>query len=110
MSESVPLEISVEEYDRMRRDGVRHTLLDVREPKEFANSALSGSLDIPMNEVPARIGDLPREEPLVVLCRTGNRSGKVVAWLRHQGYDNATNLAGGINAWAQRIDTSMRTY
>ena len=62
MTEAVPLEITVEDYDAMRRDGAKHTLLDVREPKEFAISALDGSLDIPMGDVPGRVDDLPRNE------------------------------------------------
>ena len=110
MTEPVPLEITVEDYDAMRRDGAKHTLLDVREPKEFAISALEGSLDIPMGDVPGRVDDLPRDETLVVICRTGNRSGQVVSWLRDQGFGNATNLGGGINAWAERIDTALPTY
>ncbi len=110
MNDAVPLEISVEAYDRMRRDGAPHVLLDVREPKELALCKLDGSIDIPMGEVPDRLADIAGDGMLVVLCRTGNRSGKVVSFLREQGYDNATNLVGGINAWAERIDPEMEPY
>lgn len=110
MTDAVPLEISLADYDEMRRDGAAHTLLDVREPKEFANSSLEGSLDIPMGDVPGRLGDLPKDEMLVVICRSGKRSGDIVSYLRQNGFDNATNLVGGINGWALQIDTSMSPY
>ena len=106
----VPLEITVEDLERMRRAGEAHTLLDIREPRELAISRLPGSLDIPMGEVPDRAGELPADRPIVVMCRTGNRSMKVTQWLRANGYARATNLGGGINAWAERIDTSLAQY
>jgi rhodanese-related sulfurtransferase len=110
MTDATPLEISLADYDKMRRNGAAHTLLDVREPKEFENSRLAGSVDIPMGEVPDRFAELPRDEMLVVMCRTGGRSGKIVALLRENGFDNATNLVGGINGWAVEIDTSLEPY
>ena len=108
--DEVPLEIPVEELDRMRKDGQEHVLLDIREPHELEISALSGSLDIPMGSVPDRLHELPKEGTIAVLCRTGNRSMKVTMWLREQGYDGATNVGGGINAWAERIDPSLPQY
>ena len=110
MTDVVKLEISLADYDQMRRDGAAHTLLDVREPREFEHSALEGSLDIPMGEVPNRLAELPKDDVLVVICRSGNRSGQVVSFLRQNGFDNATNLVGGINGWALEIDTSMDPY
>ena len=110
MTDAVPLEISLADYDKMRRDGAAHVLLDVREPKEFANGRLEGSLDIPMGDVPNRLADLPKDEMLVVICRSGKRSGDIVSYLRQNGFDNATNLVGGINGWALQIDTSMEPY
>ena len=108
--DEVPLEISIEELDRLRREGGAHTLLDIREPHELQISALSGSLDIPMGSVPERLDELPKEGTIAVLCRTGNRSMKVTMWLRQQGYEGATNVGGGINAWAERIDPSLPQY
>lgn len=110
MTDAVPLEISLADYDKMRRDGAAHVLLDVREPKEFASSSLSGSVDISMGDVPNRLSELPKDEMLVVMCRSGKRSGNIVSFLRENGFDNATNLVGGINGWAKEIDTSMNIY
>lgn len=107
---SVPLEIEVERLDAMRRTGEDHVLLDVREPWETELVSLDGSLTIPMRMIPGRIADLPKDKPLVVMCHHGGRSAQVMMWLRQQGYDQATNLSGGIDAWARRIDPDMRTY
>ncbi len=106
----LPLEITVEDLDRMRRMGEEHALLDVREPRELEVIALSGSIDIPMGAVPDRVGELPDDRTIAVLCRSGGRSLKVTQWLRANGYGKATNVAGGINAWAERIDTSLDPY
>ena len=64
--DEVPLEISIEELDRMRNEGEPHTLLDIREPHELRISALSGSLDIPMGSVsgaPGRIAEKTARSP-----------------------------------------------
>lgn len=86
-------------------------VLDVREPHELAISALPGPgvVHMPMQTVPARLAELPRDRPIAVLCRVGGRSAQVTAYLRRQGFD-ATNIAGGINAWAARIDPSLKPY
>jgi rhodanese-related sulfurtransferase len=73
-------------------------LLDVREPEEWNAGRVEGSLWIPMRDVGSRQGDLPGDTPIVVICRSGARSGKVVAALVEAGYD-AVNLGGGIKAW-----------
>jgi len=74
-------------------------LLDVREPNEWHVGHVEGSVHIPMNELPGRIGELPAGEPIVVICRVGGRSAQVTAWLTAQGYD-AANLSGGLIEWA----------
>ena len=56
------------------------------------------------------MNELPKDGTIAVLCRTGNRSMKVTMWLREQGYEGATNVGGGINAWAERIDPSLPQY
>ncbi len=85
-------------------------LLDIREPYELMISHLEGAIHIPMGEVPARLDELPRERPVVVFCRTGARSARLVDQLRAAGYDNVTNMLGGINAWSREIDPSLPVY
>jgi rhodanese-related sulfurtransferase len=102
--------ISVRELAGMRSAGKEHTVLDVREAREFDICGLEGALHIPMAEIPARIDDLPTNELLVVICHHGARSQMIVDFLRSAGFDNAVNLDGGIDAWACDIDQSMRRY
>jgi rhodanese-related sulfurtransferase len=78
-------------------------LLDVREDEEWAAGHIDGAVHVPMNRVPARVAhdpaSLPPDQPIVVVCRIGQRSAAVAAWLAANGYD-AYNLDGGMQAWA----------
>lgn len=85
-------------------------ILDVRESWEIELSAIEGSIYIPLGLLPMRVGELPKDRPLVVLCHHGFRSAQATAWLRNQGFDTAMNLSGGIDAWARRIDPSLKVY
>ncbi|HEX5741191.1 MAG TPA: rhodanese-like domain-containing protein [Pilimelia sp.] len=76
-------------------------LLDVREPDEWAAGHAPGAHHLPMMEVPARLAEVPRDRPVVVVCRSGNRSGQVIAYLQGHGFTNLRNLDGGMHAWAQ---------
>jgi rhodanese-related sulfurtransferase len=96
VSDAAVPEIDAEEA--RNRVGGGAVMLDVREPEEWYAGRVDGSLWIPMGDVGARQSDLPGDTPLVVICRSGARSGKVVAALVQAGYD-AVNLGGGIKAW-----------
>jgi len=78
----------------------RAALVDVRENTEWQQGHVAGSRHIPMGELVARIGEVPTDRPVVVVCHSGHRSAQVTAWLVAQGYD-AANLDGGLVAWAQ---------
>jgi rhodanese-related sulfurtransferase len=75
-------------------------LLDVREPDEWAAGHAPDAHHIPMMEVPARVAEIPADAEVVVVCRSGGRSGQVVGYLMNQGWDNLRNLDGGMRAWA----------
>jgi rhodanese-related sulfurtransferase len=102
--------ISVRELADMRSTGKEHMVLDVREARELDICQLEGALHVRMAEIPARVDDLPTNQPLVVLCHHGARSQMVVDFLRNAGFDNAVNLEGGIEAWVCEIDQSIRRY
>ena len=86
-------------------------LLDVREPWETQAAPFPGAVAMPMGEVPSRaFTELDPDEPVVVVCHHGVRSLHVVQWLREQGFERAQSLAGGIDAWAQRIDPRVGQY
>jgi rhodanese-related sulfurtransferase len=85
-------------------------VLDVREPRELEAARLSGTLDIPMMEIPKRLAELPRDRDLVVMCHGGVRSLKVAHYLIQNGFSQVANLTGGIHAWARDVDPSIGTY
>ncbi len=63
-----------------------------------------------MQQVPQRLETLPREHPLIVVCHRGVRSAMVTDFLRNSGFDNAWNLAGGIDVWAGLVAPDMPRY
>jgi adenylyltransferase/sulfurtransferase len=85
-------------------------LVDVREPHEVEICRIDGSRHIAMREVAARIDDLPRDRRMLVMCHHGGRSRQVTDFLRAQGFISVSSVAGGIAAWAERIDPSIRRY
>ena len=89
-------------------------LLDVREPWEVALAAIhidgTETLQVPMNQLPARLAELDPARPIVCICHHGVRSAHVVAFLQRQGFDSAYNLAGGIDAWSAVVDASVPVY
>jgi len=103
-------EIEVETLDRMRRGGERLLIVDVREPWEVETCSFDGSLAVPVGDFVERVEELPRDRTLVVVCHHGIRSAQVAAWMRQNGFENAVNLAGGIDAWARRVDTTIKIY
>ncbi len=85
-------------------------LLDVREPFEYQIAALENSVLIPMNQMPERIHELNKNEPIVVICHHGMRSDSVAYFLDQQGFEQVFNLTGGIHAWANSCDAEMALY
>ena len=75
-------------------------LLDVREPDEWTAGHAPGAHHVPMMEVPARMAEVPTDAEVVVVCRSGGRSGQVTSWLMGNGWDNVRNLDGGMHSWA----------
>jgi rhodanese-related sulfurtransferase len=102
--------LSVEELKALRDRGDRLTLLDVREPHEWAISELPEAVKIPLGSLPQKFSELSKEAEIVVYCRSGGRSAQAVQFLQQKGYAGAKNLVGGINRWAEVIDKTMRQY
>jgi rhodanese-related sulfurtransferase len=105
-------EITVEEVRaKLDRKEPVH-LVDVREPEELAICSLPGAEHIPMMDLflGVRQPSADRGAEVVVLCHHGIRSYEAAAFLRMQGYANAVSMAGGIDAWAARVDRAMPRY
>jgi rhodanese-related sulfurtransferase len=74
-------------------------LLDVREPDEHEEFALTRSTLIPLGQLPRRLAELPKDRPIAVYCAVGGRSARATDFLRAHGYA-AVNLRGGLRAWS----------
>jgi len=89
-------------------------LLDVREPWETALGVIAvdgcETRLLPMGSIPARLGELDAQQPVVCICHHGMRSAQVVAFLERQGFDEVYNLAGGIDAWSAQVDPTVPRY
>ena len=83
--------------------GGRLVLYDVREGDERADDFVPGSRHLPLGQLRARLGELPRDKPVAFICRTGRRSAMAAATARHAGYD-AHNVKGGMTGWDPELD------
>ena len=106
-----PLEISCEDLHARLGAGESIELIDCREPHEHEIVKLSGARLLPMGAIPAAAGEIAAlEGPVVVYCHHGMRSAQTAQWLREHGVPHAQSLAGGVDAWAERIDPSLPRY
>ena len=82
----------------------------MREPFEHEISNIEKARLIPLSELEDHLSELDQDADYVIHCKSGGRSARAVDFLRAQGFENVKNLVGGINAWAQEVDTSLPTY
>jgi rhodanese-related sulfurtransferase len=92
-------EISVDEAaDRLAAGAF---LLDVRQPDEYVDGHVPGAQLVPLDDVPARAGELPADTEILVICRSGARSHRAAEYLVGQHQRQAVNVAGGTLAWIE---------
>jgi rhodanese-related sulfurtransferase len=104
-------ELSAVEVERRLRSGSGPILLlDVREPYERTLATIEPSVHLPMQEVPDRLAELPRDRPIIVYCHSGVRSAMVAGYLEQNGFSDVSNLAGGIDAWSREVDPGVPRY
>jgi rhodanese-related sulfurtransferase len=82
-------------------------LVDVREPNEFADFRADGAVLLPLSTFVLRYRELPQDRPLLMICRTGARSGQATAFLLANGWPDVVNVAGGTLAW-ERAGLAIR--
>ncbi len=99
---------AVELSERLRTDSPP-LMLDVRERWELEAARIDGAMHVPMGEVPAAFGALPRDRDIVVVCHHGGRSFTIAMLLERAGF-RAANLAGGIDAWSRDVDPTVPAY
>ncbi|HVM33534.1 MAG TPA: molybdopterin-synthase adenylyltransferase MoeB [bacterium] len=105
--EITPLELKV-----MMDEKRDFLLLDVREPNEWDIANIKGSLLLPLSQLPQRFHELDqyRGKAIAVHCKSGVRSQKAINFLKQQGFDHLTNVAGGILGWSDQVDSSVPKY
>jgi adenylyltransferase/sulfurtransferase len=102
-------DITPTELQQKLADGTEVVLIDVREPYEWSAGHIAGAVHIPMNQVPQRLAEIPKDKEVVMICRSGGRSGHVQQHLLGaQGYTKVKNLVGGMQRWAREVDPSIR--
>jgi rhodanese-related sulfurtransferase len=92
------IETTPQDVARRLDQNDRLLVLDVRQPNEYAEAHVAGSTLIPLDQLSFRLGELPKDQDIAVICRSGNRSGVATGVLRRAGF-NAVNVKGGILAW-----------
>jgi adenylyltransferase/sulfurtransferase len=108
--ETTDMDITVRELkDRMDR-GEAPVVIDVREPNEHAICQIPGARLIPQGQLTQHLGEFDPSTEIVVHCKSGGRSARAVAMMRHFGFTNARNLTGGVIAWINEIDPSQQKY
>lgn len=103
------MDITVKELKDRLDQGTAPLMIDVREPHEWEMQHLPGVRKIAMGSIPATLDELEpfKEQEVVLICRSGNRSGRVTAYLEQMGFQHARNLAGGMLAWKKEIDPTF---
>jgi rhodanese-related sulfurtransferase len=98
-------EVDVDQLDAARGEGA--PVIDVRQPDEYDAGHVPGARLIPLAEVAARLGEVPTDGTVYVICQTGGRSARATDFLRRQGID-AQNVTGGTKAWIESGRTAVR--
>jgi rhodanese-related sulfurtransferase len=94
---ALPDEISVERAYQLYQEGT--FVLDVRTTQEWDDYHAPDTTLIPLDELESRVDELPRDQQIVVVCRSGNRSQVGRDILRQAGFEQVTSMAGGLKAW-----------
>lgn len=91
--------LTVEELHQKLQQHPPIKLIDVREPEEYEVSRIESAQLVPLGELMTRLDELPRDEEIALLCRSGGRSAQALLWLRKAGFSKLYNVEGGILAW-----------
>ena len=108
----MPQQIVPQDLAQRIKAGEKFLILDVRQPWEHETSRIEGSVLVPLNELPARHGELKLEagQKLVTYCHHGVRSFNAAAVLEQLGHATVYSLAGGLAAWSRDVDPKVPAY
>jgi len=104
--------ITATELKEMIDSGKDFALIDVREPNEYEIVSIPGAMLVPKDRIlsGAALAELPQDKPLVLHCKSGQRSAEALAALHKAGFRDAVHVGGGVLAWAKQVDPSLPTY
>ena len=103
-------EINVKQLAERIHDGTAPTLIDVREPNEYAYARLPGAVLKPLGGIYQWAQELDKDQEYVLYCHTGARSWQAAYMLEQMGFKQVINLSGGIDSWSLHVDPSMPRY
>ena len=95
-------EISAKEVQQALADGQMLKIIDVREVDEVQAGHIPGMMNMPLGLLEFRMHELNKNEPYIIVCRSGARSGRATQFLASQGFD-VTNMVGGMLAWEGEV-------
>lgn len=93
--------IPADYVSRYSEANVSHLLVDVRTPEEYAEGHIANSVNIPLQELTSRLNEIPHDTPVILYCRSGNRSNQALNLLVGEGYANLYDMGGIIDWQAQ---------
>ncbi|HEY0159396.1 MAG TPA: molybdopterin-synthase adenylyltransferase MoeB [Thermoanaerobaculia bacterium] len=100
-------DITPAEVQEKLSSGADVVLIDVREPNEWTAGHIGQAQHIPLAQVPQRLADIPKDRDVVMICRSGGRSGRAQEYLLQNGYTRVKNMVGGMQRWARDVDPSV---
>ena len=100
VTSDLPLEVSVSDAYKIREEGA--FVLDVRQPEEWEAVHIPGATLIPLGELESRLDEVPQDQNILVVCRSGNRSARARDILLTAGFQNVSSMAGGMNEWVAK--------
>mgnify|MGYP001179029219 FL=1 len=101
-------EISVDELHEKINNNDDFVLIDVRRDEEYNLSNISNARHIPLDQLQDHIKSLDNSKEYVMQCRSGGRSAKATLMLQHEGFNNVSNLKGGLIEWSEKIDPTIK--
>ena len=94
--------LSQDAYLALAKSGEQAFVLDVRAPEEFVTGHVPGAVNIPYDEVAARLAEVPKDKDVVLYCRSGRRAGMAAEVLAANGYTRLKHLEGDMTAWIEK--------
>jgi len=103
-------EMNVNQLAERINSGTAPTLIDVREPNEYAYARIPGGVLKPLGDFHEWAQELDKDQEYVLYCHTGSRSWQAVYLLERMGFTKIYNLSGGIDSWSTHVDPSVPRY